>query len=258
MDLKPKLKYHPLLRGLYHFSQILKNEYQFNLVLFLRDFGRFWSDYLNYNKQNSNQEFIFLPNYNYPHLRDKTTYTPLDPIYFFQDSWAAAKIFETRPQHHYDVGSSVKTLGIISQFVPTTMVDIRPVPLKLNNFNCLEASILALPFADGSIDSLSSLCVVEHIGLGRYGDPIDPWGSEKAIAELKRVLATGGKLFISVPVDQECRIYFNAHRAFTRDYILKQFDDLQLVEEQYIYDNAMESSYTPEKGFGTGLYYFRR
>jgi SAM-dependent methyltransferase len=258
MDLKTKLKQQPLLRGLLQFSKIFKNQYQFNFFIFFRDFWQYGSDYLNYAKQNSNPEFVFSPRYNYPNLQDKTALTPIDPIYFFQDAWAAAKIFETRPEHHYDVGSAVKTLGIISQFVPTTMVDIRPVLLKLKDFNFLEASILALPFADGSITSLSSLCVVEHIGLSRYGDPIDPWGSEKAIAELQRVLATGGKLFISIPVDQDCRIYFNAHRAFTRDYILKLFKNLQLVEEQYIYGNALEPDYDPEKGFGTGLYYFRK
>jgi SAM-dependent methyltransferase len=256
MDLKTILKQQPFLRGLFQFAKIYKNQYPFNLLLFCKDFWHFWSDYRRYAQQNHNDAFVFLPNYNYPQLRDKTAATPIDPIYFFQDAWAAAKIFETRPQHHYDVGSSVKTLGIISQFVPTTMVDIRAVPLKLKNFNFLEASILALPFADASIESLSSLCVLEHIGLGRYGDPIDPWGSEKAIAELQRVLAPGGKLFVSVPVDQECRIYFNAHRAFTRDYLLKLFANLQLVEEQYIYGDALENSYAPEKGFGTGLYYF--
>jgi hypothetical protein len=34
--------------------------------------------------------------------------------------------------------------------------------------------------------------VVEHIGLGRYGDPIDPDGDLKAISELKRVVQKRG------------------------------------------------------------------
>jgi hypothetical protein len=53
----------------------------------------------------------------------------------------------------------------------------------LENLFFKEGSILALPFESGSIKSLSSLCVVEHIGLGRYGDEIDPFGSESAIKE---------------------------------------------------------------------------
>jgi hypothetical protein len=38
--------------------------------------------------------------------------------------------------------------------------------------------------------------VVEHIGLGRYGEPMDEQGDLKAIEELKRVLAPGGICFL--------------------------------------------------------------
>ena len=43
------------------------------------------------------------------------------------------------------------------------------------------------PFGDRSVPSLSCLHVVEHVGLGRYGDPLDPQGSIKAMRELQRV-----------------------------------------------------------------------
>ena len=56
--------------------------------------------------------------------------------------------------------------------------------------------------------------MVEHIGLRRYGDPLDPDGTVKAMAELKRIVIPGGDLYISVPVDEMNRIYFKAHRAF--------------------------------------------
>jgi len=67
------------------------------------------------------------------------------------------------------------------------MVDIRPIDVSLDNLFFVKGSILNLPFRNNSIESISSLCVVEHIGLGRYGNVIDPYGSEKAIKELKRV-----------------------------------------------------------------------
>ncbi|MEM5947460.1 DUF268 domain-containing protein [Spirochaetia bacterium 38H-sp] len=195
----------------------------------------------------------------YPCLFDNLSYTPVDPVYFYQDTWAAKKIFELKPKHHIDVGSSAKTVGILSQFVPVTMVDIRPIQLKLEGLNFIKGSILDLPFDDYSVESISSLCVVEHIGLGRYGDEIDAYGSEKAIKELKRVIKVGGIILFSVPVDQENKIYFNAHRAFTRDYILKLFkDDCELIEEKYQYGTSLYDKYDPNKGFGTGLYYFRK
>lgn len=189
-----------------------------------------------------------------PCLFDNLSFTPLEPTYFFQDSWAAKHLFALKPEHHYDVGSSVKTMGIISQFTPTTIVDIRPIELELENLFFQKGSILNLPFEDNSLQTLSSLCVVEHIGLGRYGDEIDAYGSEKAINELKRVLKPGGIILFSVPVDNTNKIYFNAHRAFTRNYILSLFGEFTLLDEKYHYKYELFDSYDSKKGFGTGLY----
>lgn len=76
------------------------------------------------------------------------------------------------------------------------------------------------------------MCVVEHIGLGRYGDPLDTFGTEKAIAELKRVIAPSGYLYLSVPIDVENRTYFNAHRAFSEQYLFELFNPFTIVEKK--------------------------
>jgi len=216
----------------------------------------FFTQLTKFNKLKNNQDSSAIELY--PCLFDNLTFTPIEPIYFLQDTWAAKKIFELKPAHHYDIGSSAKTIGILSQFVPITMVDIRPIELELENLFFQKGSILELPFEDSSIESLSSLCVVEHIGLGRYGDEINPLGSEKAIKELKRVLKAGGIILFSVPVNSENKVYFNAHRAFTREYILNLFDGFNLLEEKYIYGTKMFDNYDTGKGFGTGLYMFKK
>lgn len=239
------------------FFILLKQQFGFNLYKSLLNLILFIKTYRAYRKHD-NTNFKVSMCYLYPCLNDRTTLTPVEPIYFFQDAWAARKIFQMKPEHHYDVGSSVKTMGLISQFVPTTIIDIRPIELELKNLFFKNGSILALPFEDNSLNSLSSLCVIEHIGLGRYGDIIDPWGSEKAIKELKRVLKPGGNLLVSVPADKECRVYFNAHRAFTREYLLELFQGLDLQEEKYIYGRIVYDKYDKSKGFGTGLYHFRK
>jgi ubiquinone/menaquinone biosynthesis C-methylase UbiE len=101
--------------------------------------------------------------------------------------------------------------------------------------------------------------VIEHIGLGRYGDEIDAFGSEKASRELSRILAPGGKLYVSLPIDAENRVYHNAHRAFTRDYVVnKLFTGLTLESEQYLYGETLSQNYLPEKGFGTGMFEFTK
>ncbi|NDC42314.1 MAG: DUF268 domain-containing protein, partial [Chitinophagia bacterium] len=56
-----------------------------------------------------------------------------------------------------------------------------------------------LPFESDSIPSLSCMHTIEHVGLGRYGDQLDPQGDLKAIAELKRVVQPGGDLLFVTP-----------------------------------------------------------
>lgn len=238
------------------FFRVLKRKH--SIVTTLNEFALFFNDWVLYKKLPQNPSFANRTGDIYPRLFDKTAITDVDPVYFYQDTWCALKIFENGPQHHYDVGGKVEMVGIISQFVPTTMVDIRPLTVSLPRLSFVKGSVLELPFKDGEITSLSSICVIEHIGLGRYGDPLDPFGSEKAAQELVRVLAQGGSLYLSVPIDDENKVYFNAHRAFTRDYILGLFFPLTLVEEKYIYGRNLDDSYSPAKKFGTGLYHFKK
>lgn len=250
-----KIFFKNILRVIYKFYMILIKEYYFNLYKYIIGVFGFIKEYRIFLKD-KNPRFKISINYIFPCLKDKTEKTSVEPIYFFQDTWAAKKIFKANPKHHYDIGSEIKTIGIISQFIPTTMIDIRPIDISLDNLFFMKGSILKLPFRNNSIESVSSLCVVEHIGLGRYGDAMDPYGSERAIKELMRVLKKGGNLYFSVPVDKECCIYFNAHRAFTRSYILELFSDLKLIEEKYIYGKEVYDKYDKEKGFGTGLFHF--
>ena len=70
---------------------------------------------------------------------------------------------------------------------------------------------------------------IEHVGLGRYGDPIDPNGDIKAIEELKRVTATGGNLLFVTPVGKP-KIEFNAHRIYSYEQIVSYFKGFELKE----------------------------
>ncbi|MDP3996377.1 MAG: DUF268 domain-containing protein [bacterium] len=218
----------------------------------------FFGDYRKYKNIKPNNNFTLKTEDLYPRIFDKTDITPLAPVYFFQNSWCAKKIFENKPERHFDIGSDAKMMGIISQFTPTTMIDIRPLPFSMQGLSFTKGDLLDLPFENGSIKSLSSICVIEHVGLGRYGDPLDSFGSEKSVKELSRVLAEGGNLYVSVPVDRDNITYFNAHRAFRRDYVLEIFSSLKLAEEMYIYGDKMTAQYDKSKGFGTGLYHFQK
>jgi SAM-dependent methyltransferase len=214
---------------------------------------RFWSSYRRYSAlPGSNVSLEFL----YPCLGDDSGITPVEPTYFFQDAWAFEKIFEASPERHIDVGSHHRFVSFLSKVVPTTMVDVRPLQAHMESIGFLEGSILALPFPDRSLPSVSSICVVEHIGLGRYGDPLDSRGTKKALEELKRVVAPHGDLYVSLPIDDVDREYFNAHRVFTEETALRMFEPFDVVESRYIYGYRFVEVRQP--GPGTGCYHLRR
>jgi len=258
MNIREQLKKSHFARSAYYSFTSLRDFFLFDLVGFGKNIGLFLSDYLEYKNQLlKNNEAIKIDSI-YPQLKDKVPTTPLDPIYFYQDTWAAKKIFDLNPEHHFDVGSSAKTIGLISQFVPTTMVDIRPLELKLDNLYFKEGTILSLPFENETIKSISSLCVVEHIGLGRYGDPIDVYGSEKAVRELIRVTVSGGIILFSVPVGLTNKVFFNAHRVFKREYLLNLFSNCNLIEEKYILERQFSSTFIDTDKFQIGLFMFKK
>lgn len=252
--MKEKLKSISLFKIAVVSFRAIRNRYR--LSTRISNLFGYFKDYSAFRKLPTNGTMPCRTRDLYPRIYDKTKSTDVDPVYYLQGTWCAKKIFENKPARHYDIGSQALMVGIISQFTPTIMVDIRPLSVSLPGLDFTKGSITALPFRDSSIASLSSICVIEHIGLGRYGDPLDQFGTEKAVKELVRVIAPGGNLYISVPIDSENKVNFNAHRTFTREYVLQLFSKLTLKEEKYIYGKNLEKSYDRSRGFGTGLYHF--
>jgi SAM-dependent methyltransferase len=136
--------------------------------------------------------------------------------YFHQDLWAAKKIIRRSPVEHVDIGSRLDGFiaHLLAADVRVTFVDVRPLPEPVEGLSFVQADATELAdFPDSSIDSMSSLHAIEHFGLGRYGDVLDPQGALRACAAFARKLAPGGRLLLSAPVGRE-RTEFNAHRIF--------------------------------------------
>jgi hypothetical protein len=159
--------------------------------------------------------------------------------YFHQDLWAARKIFERRPVSHLDIASRMD--GFITHllvFMPVTVIDIRPLTSNLRGLKFQQDDASELRgIASDSVDSISTLHVAEHFGLGRYTDPIDPMACFKYMKTLQRVVAPGGRLYFSVPVGRE-RVEFNAHRVFAPQTILSTFSELKLVSFSHVGDDG--------------------
>ena len=103
---------------------------------------------------------------------------------------------------------------------------------------------------------------IEHIGLGRYGDEIDPEGDIKSINELKRVLKPGGDLLFVTPVGTP-KIEFNAHRIYSYEQIIEYFSPLQVKEFSLIPDNGglitnADPSLVQQQTYGCGCFWFKK
>lgn len=198
----------------------------------------------------------------YPCLKDKITNTPFDAHYTYHPAWAARILAKTKPDHHVDISSILSFSTIVSAFIPVKFYDYRPANLNLNNLDSGFADLKQLNLPDNSIPSLSCMHTIEHIGLGRYGDEIDPQGDIRSINELKRVLQPGGDLLFVTPVGRP-RIEFNAHRIYSYEQIIEYFSPLTLKEFSLVNDAGVfmtdaDPGMVKEQQYGCGCFWFKK
>lgn len=195
----------------------------------------------------SENEYVFLADY-------RENAGRVDGHYFYMDILVAKKILANNPNHHYDIGSRIEGLisHLIAMGIDTTMIDIRPLPIKnagcgIARLDFIQSDATDLEIIeDSSVESLSSLHAVEHFGLGRYGDAIDPNACFAAMHSMDRVLKPGGHLYFGVPVGNTEKVCFNAHRVFYPSTVMKSFQNLTLVN-MYLIHNMEVSEYTPDE-----------
>lgn len=252
----------------------------------LRDVGRRFKSYLKYRRdyrkfeqQQQAIETRFDPissENRYAILGEDTATTSFDRHYVYHTAWAArilnetanacqADVDRTLPIHH-DFASQIYFPALVSAFRPIRFYDYRPAQIELSTLESVSADLTSLSIETGSLESASCMHVIEHIGLGRYGDPVDAEGDKKAAAELQRVVASKGDLLIVVPVGDP-RICFNAHRIYSYEILTKMFSECDVVEFSLIKDPGqpgpdLERNADPtlvrEQQYACGCFWFRK
>jgi hypothetical protein len=150
-----------------------------------------------------------------PYLHDRTQEGgDSHSEYFIQDLTVAKQVYERNPQKHVDVGSRVDGfVAHVASFRKIEVLDIRPIMGKIPGIEFRQIDLMNVNLSPADYcDSLSCLHALEHFGLGRYGDPIDPLGWRSGLSSLSRLLTRGGRLYLSMPVGKE-KVVFNAHRV---------------------------------------------
>jgi hypothetical protein len=198
----------------------------------------------------------------YPCLTDKTDQTPFDNHYIYHPAWAARILAKTKPDMHIDISSTLHFCSIVSAFIPVKFYDYRPAPLKLDGLISERGDLMDLPFVTGTVNSISCMHTIEHIGLGRYGDVLDYNGDVKAINELIRVTKPGGDILFVTPVGKPV-LLFNAHRIYDYEQIISHFKDCTLQEFSLIPEkgpivNNADPKLVQDETYGCGCFWFKK
>lgn len=189
-------------------------------------------DRILYEKLNRRENFKIQEKYMWPIIGEKYAKNGTMGNYFWQDLWAAKKIIKSGVREHYDIGSRVDGFiaHLLAASIKVNVIDIRPFSTSVDNLNTIIDDATTLnQFEGDSVLSMSALCSLEHFGLGRYGDPIDPEACFKCFDNIQKKLKKGGKLYLSLPIGKE-RVEFNAHRVFYASTVVECFKDLRLEE----------------------------
>ena len=202
---------------------------------------KFLRDYRELKRQQKNSSIAFPFGELYPCLDDLGAGAgSAKGHYFHQDLLVARRIFANAPRLHVDVGSRVDGfVAHVAAYREIEVLDVRPLAQSIPNVRFRQLDLMAPlePSFAGYCDSLSCLHALEHFGLGRYGDTVDFEGHLKGLANLKKLVQTGGKFYLSVPIGRQ-RIEFNAHRVFAVATLLSLVSDFRVDNFSYVDDRG--------------------
>jgi hypothetical protein len=136
-------------------------------------------------------------------------------IYGMLDVW----MWEAIAKYPVD-GLSVVNMGSLTPWYESNCLyhGASSTTIDYNKIITLTDRIKTMTIADWDreqprFDIAWSISSFEHDGLGMYGDPLDPEGDLKAMQKMKRIVKSGGLMFLSLPVGKDkilynlCRIY---------------------------------------------------
>ena len=233
-----------------------------NKILSLRYFNKFINDILTFKRAGGHISHYYPLLENYKEQAGSTK-----GHYFHQDLLVATNIQRAKPIRHIDIGSRIDGfVAHVASFRNIEVFDIRPLQnTGHEQIKFIQGDLMLLNDSLTEIcDSLSCLHALEHFGLGRYGDPIDPLGHLKGFKNLHKMLKTHGILYISFPIGNKSKVYFNAHRVFHPAEILEWSKGLfELIRFDYVDDNGelnKEKSLNPLPNleYGCGIYTLKK
>jgi hypothetical protein len=189
--------------------------------------------------------------------------------YFHQDLLVAQFIYQTNPKTHIDIGSRIDGfVAHVASFRELQIIDVRKLEQSIHsNIKFQQMNASSKNIEQFECDSLSCLNAIEHFGLGRFGDDIDPLGHLKGFENMVNMLSIGGFLYISFPITtRKTKVFFNAHRRFNPLDIFDwpMVENLELIRFDYVDDygnlhvNIEPKNLPKGNREGCGIYSFKK
>jgi hypothetical protein len=132
--------------------------------------------------------------------------------------------------------------GLLFKYNVSELITVEYTPISTDypNLTVISPAQLADQYLNGlwePVDFIFSFSSIEHDGLGRYGDRINPWGDVETMARLHCLLHDDGFMFLSVPTGRDT-IVWNAHRIYGRYRLRVLFQDWWALRDCYSTANA--------------------
>lgn len=145
-----------------------------------------------------------------------------DGHYFWQDLICAQWIKQNPTGRHLDIGSRIDGfVAHLLSFMDVDYLDIRPLPVSIPGLNFIRGDAQeSLRNLFEKYDSVSSLHAVEHFGLGRYSDTLDPEGHVIGLLNMSNCVRVGGSFYVSYPTGDNI-IEFNSQRVLNPDWAIQ-------------------------------------
>lgn len=134
----------------------------------------------------------------------------------------------------FGCGGSSISLGLASFGYDVTGVDFRYAGFSHKNFKYYKQNFFDVEFKKDSFDCVLAISVLEHVGMGHYGEPPIKNADLKAMEKIRYVLKPDGILFISVPGGKR-KIYeqdgIEYIRIFDPDYLKELCKGFMILKE---------------------------
>jgi hypothetical protein len=113
-----------------------------------------------------------------------------------------------------------------------TAIGLENICLKHPALEFIQQDINTVTQPGGRFDVIINISTIEHVGLGRYGDPFDPDADIRAMLRLRNWLRLFGRHILTLPVGVDA-VIGHYHRVYGDMRLWQLLDGWAILEQKY-------------------------